>query len=147
MSRPLRAAGAVRLDGRPGVMGAGPGGGPLGRHAYIGRVLAAMPRIRGRGASIDLEPKKLQARSGARFKTHPKMTGSPDFAGWCRKIAVFSDGDFWYGYKCRGKKKRAGKCWRGRIERNLGRNRHVARRLKKEGRAAGAPVLGARHMQ
>ena len=49
---------------------------------------------------------------------------------------MFSDGNFWYGYKCRGKKKRAGKCWRGRIERNLGKNLHVARRLKKEGRAA-----------
>ena len=56
-------------------------------------------RIRGRGALIDLKSEKLQARSGARFKTHPKMTGSPDFAGWCRKIAVFSDGNFWYGYK------------------------------------------------
>lgn len=66
-----------------------------------------MPRIRGRRASIDLESKKLQARSGARFKTHPKMTVSSDFASWCRKIAVFSDGDFWYGYKRRGKKKRA----------------------------------------
>ena len=61
----------------------------------------------------------------------PEDDGQSDFARWCRKIAVFSDGDFWYGYKCRGKKKRAGKCWRGRIERNLGRNRHVARRLKK----------------
>ncbi len=106
-----------------------------------------MPRIRGSGASIDFESEKLQARSSARFKTHPKMTGSPDFACWCRKIAVFSDGNFWYGYKCRGKKKWAGKCWRGRIERNMGRNRHVAKRPKKDRRAVGAPVLGARHMQ
>lgn len=43
----------------PWRKGAGPGGGPLGRHAHIGGVLAAMPRIRGWGASIDLEPEKM----------------------------------------------------------------------------------------
>jgi DNA mismatch endonuclease (patch repair protein) len=63
-----------------------------------------------------------------------KVEGNPDFAFKRDKIAVFTDGCFWHGHKCRNTtpKNNVG-YWTAKIIRNKKRDKDVTKRLKKNG--------------
>lgn len=92
-----------------------------------------MSRIRGSNTGIDLEMRRILRGLGCGFKMYPKMYGNPDFVIEGVRIAIFCDGDFWHGYRYRERKKPVKKFWRDKIERNMARDKRVARRLRAEG--------------
>lgn len=62
------------------------------------------------------------------------MFGKPDFVFPKEKIAVFADGCYWHGHKCKNiTPKENAQFWRDKLERNKKRDRLVNRTLKKEG--------------
>jgi len=68
-----------------------------------------------------------------KYEMYPKMFGNPDFILPRKRIVIFCDGDFWHGYKYHEKKRLPKKFWRGKIERNMRRDRAVSRRLRRDG--------------
>jgi len=74
----------------------------------------------------------MLSEAGARFEMYPDLFGSPDFQVG-KKVLVFCDGDFWHGYRYAEKKRPAKKYWREKIERNMKRDRHVSRKLRRDG--------------
>lgn len=91
-----------------------------------------MSRIRGRDTGIERKVRRMLRSNGIRFRQHPRIYGSPDFLVGDRTL-VFCDGDFWHGYNYHGKKRPRKKFWRDKIERNMGRDRSVTRRLRRDG--------------
>ena len=91
-----------------------------------------MSRIRGKNTKIELKMDKILKDIGYSYEMHPKMFGNPDFALKRKRIAIFCDGDFWHGYNYR-KKKPSKKYWREKIERNMKRDKRIARKLRREG--------------
>lgn len=91
-----------------------------------------MSRIRSRDTKIEIMMRHLLVKNKIRFVEHPKMFGSPDFLVGSRTL-VFCDGDFWHGYRYGSKKKPSKKFWRNKIEGNMRRDRHVARKLRSDG--------------
>ncbi|MDR3195558.1 MAG: very short patch repair endonuclease [Endomicrobium sp.] len=63
-----------------------------------------------------------------------KVEGKPDFVFKCGKIAVFTDGCFWHGHKCRNTTpKDNGGYWTAKIIRNKKRDKDIAEYLKQSG--------------
>ena len=91
-----------------------------------------MSRIRSKNTSIDMRMRDMLSEAGARFEMYPDLFGSPDFQVG-KKVLVFCDGDFWHGYRYAEKKRPAKKYWREKIERNMKRDRHVSRKLRRDG--------------
>ena len=91
-----------------------------------------MSRIRSRDTGIEKKTAQLLRKNKTHYRRFPKVFGSPDFAVE-KKVMVFCDGDFWHGYRYAKKKKPPKKFWRDKIERNMERDRKVARRLRADG--------------
>ena len=91
-----------------------------------------MSRIRSRDTGIEKKTAQLLRKNKIHYRRFPKVFGSPDFAVE-KKVMVFCDGDFWHGYRYSKKKKPPKKFWRDKIERNMERDRKVARRLRADG--------------
>jgi len=65
-----------------------------------------------------------------------KITGKPDFVFPKIKIAVFADGCFWHGHKCRDRiriPKSNVDFWATKIARNKQRDREVSKDLRSKG--------------
>ena len=97
-----------------------------------------MRSIRGRGTKLELDTAKMLRRARLKYRSHPKMYGSPDFLVEGR-LALFCDGSFWHGRNWRELKARleAGNdpdYWVKHIENNRRRDRKVNRTLRAEGR-------------
>ncbi|MBI3793741.1 MAG: very short patch repair endonuclease [Nitrospinae bacterium] len=68
------------------------------------------------------------------WRRNIKITGSPDFVFKKYKIAVFSDGCFWHGHKCRKLWPQTNaEFWRNKISRNKKRDKLVNKELKAKG--------------
>ena len=91
-----------------------------------------MSRIRSRDTKIEKSMASLLRKNKIRYRRFPKVFGSPDFIVE-KKILVFCDGDFWHGYGYGKKKRPRKKFWRDKIERNMGRDRKVTRKLRADG--------------
>ena len=91
-----------------------------------------MSRIRSKDTKIEMKIADLLRKNKLHYRRFPKVFGSPDFAVE-KKVMVFCDGDFWHGYQYNRKKKPPKKFWRDKIERNMERDRKVARRLRADG--------------
>ena len=91
-----------------------------------------MSRIRSKDTKIEMKIAELLRKNKMRYRRHPKLFGSPDFIVE-KKVLVFCDGDFWHGYRYEKKKKPPKKFWRDKIERNMGRDRKVSRKLRADG--------------
>ena len=91
-----------------------------------------MSRIRSRDTKIEKKMASLLRKNKIHYRRFPKVFGSPDFIVE-KKILVFCDGDFWHGYRYSRKKKPPKKFWRDKIERNMGRDRKVSRKLRADG--------------
>jgi DNA mismatch endonuclease (patch repair protein) len=93
-----------------------------------------MSRIRGKGTKPELFVERLLVEKGITFEKHPKMFGKPDFLLPEYSIVIFTDGDFWHGYRM-GPKKLAvmSEFWRVKISGNKARDRRVNAFLRREG--------------
>ncbi len=91
-----------------------------------------MSRIRSKDTKIEKKMASLLRKNRIHYRRFPKVFGSPDFIVE-KKILVFCDGDFWHGYRYSRKKKPPKKFWRDKIERNMGRDRKVSRKLRADG--------------
>ena len=91
-----------------------------------------MSRIRSKDTKIEKKTASLLRKNKIRYRRFPKVFGSPDFVVE-KKLLVFCDGDFWHGYRYDRKKKPPKKFWRGKIERNMKRDRKVTRKLRADG--------------
>ena len=96
------------------------------------RIMAA---VRSRGnATTELLLAKLLWAAGLRgYRKHWPVSGKPDFAWPGRKIAVFVDGCFWHGCRCKTLPGTNTEFWRNKIENNMRRDRRVSRGLQRNG--------------
>ncbi len=68
------------------------------------------------------------------WRRNSQVLGRPDFVFPKKKIAVFADGCFWHGHKCRNLTPADNaEYWRKKIQRNMQRDKSVAKALKKQG--------------
>jgi DNA mismatch endonuclease (patch repair protein) len=67
------------------------------------------------------------------YRKHWHVAGKPDFAWPARKIALFVDGCFWHGCRCKHLPRTNTKFWRNKIETNMRRDRRVAQSLRRAG--------------
>ena len=91
-----------------------------------------MSRIRSENTSIDRRMRDMLSEARLKFVMYPDLYGKPDFQVG-KNVLVFCDGDFWHGYRYAEKKRPAKKYWREKIERNMKRDRHVSRKLRRDG--------------
>ena len=97
-----------------------------------------MAAVRSKGnLSTEIALGKLLWAAGLRgYRKHWPVAGRPDFAWpWC-KVAVFVDGCFWHGCRCKTIPTTNAAFWRRKIRKNQERDRRVDRQLRKEGWAA-----------
>jgi len=109
--------------------------------AITSRIMSA---VRGKGSKAEKELAKSMWRIGLRYRKHPKgIIGKPDYVFLSPRVIVFCDGDFWHG---RGWEKRGfsswkeqfeglhnSDFWRGKIARNMERDRKVTEQLRNDG--------------
>ena len=96
-----------------------------------------MSRIKSRGTGPEREMAKILRRGGMRYRSQPRLRGSPDFIVGGR-LLLFCDGSFWHGRhwpKLREKLARGNnpEYWLRHIEGNRRRDRRVNRALREEG--------------
>ena len=61
------------------------------------------------------------------------LIGKPDFVFEKKKVAIFVDGCFWHGCKCKKKVRTNKSFWVNKIETNIARDRKVTRLLRQQG--------------
>ena len=92
-----------------------------------------MSQIRGTRTKPELIVRKNI--DGRKLRYQPKgIPERPDFANKSKKIALFIDGCFWHKCpRCYKPPKSNKKYWKAKVERNTKRDKHVNRKMKKEG--------------
>jgi DNA mismatch endonuclease (patch repair protein) len=93
-----------------------------------------MSRIRGKNTKPEGFVENILLQSGFNFEKYSNMIGRPDFILKDRRVAIFTDGDFWHGYRI-GPKRLSAKSefWRKKIMANKARDRRVTAILRREG--------------
>jgi DNA mismatch endonuclease (patch repair protein) len=61
------------------------------------------------------------------------LAGKPDFVFDDKKIAIFVDGCFWHGCKCKRPSKTHSDFWKNKIETNIARDKKVSNALRRQG--------------
>jgi len=61
------------------------------------------------------------------------LDGKPDFVFDEQKVAIFVDGCFWHGCKCKRLSKTNRSFWKKKIETNIARDKRVSRKLRRQG--------------
>ena len=97
-----------------------------------------MRGIKSRGTGLEKEAAKMLRLAKLRYRSHPKMYGSPDFLIEGR-LALFCDGSFWHGRDWENLRKRLESgndpdYWVKHIESNRKRDEEVNRMLAEQGR-------------
>ena len=94
-----------------------------------------MAAVHSRGnTTTELPLRELLWAAGIRgYRKHWPVAGKPDFAWPGRKVAVFVDGCFWHGCRCKYLPRTNTAFWRNKIETNKRRDRRVAQSLRREG--------------
>ncbi|MDX2180686.1 MAG: very short patch repair endonuclease [Bryobacteraceae bacterium] len=94
-----------------------------------------MATVRSKGnRSTEIALGRLLWAAGLRgYRKHWKVAGHPDFAWPGRKLALFVDGCFWHGCRCKYLPATNRKFWKSKIETNMRRDRRVTARLRREG--------------
>jgi len=76
----------------------------------------------------------LQANKITGWRRNYPLFGKPDFVFPKARVAVFVDGCFWHGHPERCRMPRTNReYWQQKIQRNVARDKEVARCLKKKG--------------
>jgi len=96
-----------------------------------------MSRIKNKGTEIEKILAFALRRNKIRFRRHPTIIGKPDFVIKEKKIVIFCDSAFWHGYRHMSTKRHDFKSntrfWVAKIKRNIERDKHVNRILRKQG--------------
>jgi DNA mismatch endonuclease, patch repair protein len=94
-----------------------------------------MAAIHSRGNTTTELPlaKLLRAAGLTGYRKHWSFAGKPDFAWPRRKVAVFVDGCFWHGCRCKYLPRTNTEFWRSKIETNKRRDRRVSQTLRRQG--------------
>jgi DNA mismatch endonuclease (patch repair protein) len=94
-----------------------------------------MAAVKSRGnKSTEAALSKLFREAGLRgYRKHWPVDGTPDFAWPGLKVAVFVDGCFWHGCRCKCLPRTHRKFWMEKIGNNQRRDRRVAQRLRRAG--------------
>ncbi len=61
------------------------------------------------------------------------LVGKPDFVFDDKKVAIFVDGCFWHGCKCKRLSKTHRSFWKNKIETNIARDKRISRKLRRQG--------------
>lgn len=61
------------------------------------------------------------------------ILGHPDFVFRRERLAVFVDGCYWHGCKCRRPPKKNERYWREKFEANQARDKRITRQLRSQG--------------
>jgi len=78
--------------------------------------------------------KIFKANNISGWRRHQPVVGHPDFVFWEKKIAVFADGCFWHGHKCRNTEPKDNRdFWKQKIKRNMLRDKKHNYSLKNSG--------------
>ena len=94
-----------------------------------------MASVRSRGSgTTELALGRLLWAAGLRgYRKQWPVKGRPDFA-WPRlKVAIFVDGCFWHGCRCKYLPQTNTEFWREKIENNRRRDKAVSRQLRRDG--------------
>lgn len=95
-----------------------------------------MQSVKNKNTGPELVVRKELSRLGYRYRLHKKdLPGKPDIALINRKTAIFVQGCFWHGHKCRKGRlpKSRLEYWQPKIERNVQRDKDKALELKRMG--------------
>ena len=94
-----------------------------------------MSLIKGKNTKFEKRGYRYLRKQVVYFQQHySRIPGNPDIALPRKKRAVFLDGDFWHGWKFEEKRiKLPKKYWRGKIEKNIRRDKRNRRNLIKKG--------------
>jgi DNA mismatch endonuclease, patch repair protein len=100
---------------------------PAVRH----RVMAS---IRKRDTRPELVLRSALHAAGVRgWRCHAPMLGSPDIAFTRWRVLVFVDGVWWHGHPDYLPNGRRGPYWDAKIAKNVARDRHVSKELRRDG--------------
>jgi DNA mismatch endonuclease, patch repair protein len=93
-----------------------------------------MSRNKGKDTGLELMVRSELHRLGLRFRKHAKeLPGCPDVVFTKAKVAIFTDGDFWHGYRYPTWKDTLSPFWQAKIEANRARDRSNHRKLRRLG--------------
>ncbi len=94
-----------------------------------------MATVRSKGnRTTELALGRLLWAAGLRgYRKQWRVDGKPDFAWPGLKVAVFVDGCFWHGCRCKYLPRTHTEFWRAKIETNQRRDRRVSERLRRAG--------------
>lgn len=93
--------------------------------------MASIPRY---GTQPEQALRKALWRAGLRYRLHPKLPGTPDFAFPGAKVAVFVDGCFWHSCPIHGRRPKSNEhFWSSKLSRNTARDRKVDSELANSG--------------
>jgi DNA mismatch endonuclease (patch repair protein) len=95
-----------------------------------------MSHIHGRNTSPELAVRRVLHKMGYRYSLHKKtLPGSPDIVMARHRLAIFIDGCFWHGHKCRRNHKARSHTyyWENKVEKNRIRDKENDKLLRKLG--------------
>ena len=98
---------------------------------------ALMSKIKSQDTQPEIKLRKYLWNIGYRYRLNvSSLPGKPDIVISKFKLIIFIDGEFWHGYKWKGKKKKIKtnrQYWIPKIERNMKRDTVNNRKLRKDG--------------
>lgn len=96
-----------------------------------------MKQVKNKDSKIEILLRKELWNRGLRYRKNvKKILGKPDLAFIGKKIAIFCDSEFWYGYDWENRKKDFKShqdFWIPKIERNIARDKEVTEMLQQQG--------------
>ncbi len=96
-----------------------------------------MQQVKCKDSEIELLLREALWQKGLRYRKNVKSVfGHPDIAFIGKKVAVFSDSEFWHGYDWDRRKedfKVRQDFWIPKIERNIQRDKEVTEKLEADG--------------
>jgi DNA mismatch endonuclease (patch repair protein) len=93
-----------------------------------------MSSVRARNTGIEKAVSSALRSRRVYFARHAaELPGRPDIVFRHLRLAVFVDGDFWHGRNFREWQGKLNAAWKGKIGRNIERDRQIDRRLRSIG--------------
>ena len=94
----------------------------------------AMRRVRGKDTSCELRLRSALHKRGLRYSLRRRLPGRPDIVFVRARVVVFVDGCFWHGCPAHCRMPSSNQSyWGAKIDRNMARDRRVARELRSLG--------------
>jgi len=94
-----------------------------------------MAKIKSKNTSPELLLRKALFAEKLRYRIHYNLPGSPDVVFPSKKLAIFINGCFWHGHKCKNdhKPKSNEEFWDIKIKNNIKRDKKNYKKIKELG--------------